>query len=255
MYHMWYNGYDGVMQRILYASSLDGINWTRFTEYPALEPGLPGSWDAALLGPMCVVHAHDLYLMWYTGLNQAEIPSIGFAWSPDATSWTKATLHNPVLGPGDPVDWDYPGVGVPVVLLEGAEYVLWYGGGDITIPYLSTGLATSLDVVPVHEGTGSHPASSQITKPALAQNYPNPFNPLTVISYELPAHARVSLHVYDVAGRLVRTLLAEEPREQGRHRFTWRGRDNSGREVATGVYYYQLTTDSFTETKRMSLVR
>jgi hypothetical protein len=243
------------MQRILYASSLDGINWTRFTAYPALEPGPPGSWDAALLGPMYVVQAHDLYLMWYTGLNQAEIPSIGFAWSRDGTSWTKATLHNPVLGPGEAIDWDYPGVGVPVVLLEGAEYSMWYGGGDIAIPHLSTGLATSLDIVPVREDQGGTPAGAQISRPALAQNYPNPFNPLTVIPFELPTQTRASLHIYDVSGRLVRTLLPGVLKKQGRHSVTWNGSNNSGQEVAAGIYYYKLTAGTFTTTRRMSLVR
>jgi hypothetical protein len=88
----------------------------------------------------------------------------------------------------------------------------------------------------------------------LAQNFPNPFNPVTRIRYEIEAPATVALRIYDVEGRLVRRL-AGGYRAQGRHEELWDGRDGRGRAVASGIYYYRLDAGSFTETRKMVLLR
>jgi hypothetical protein len=88
----------------------------------------------------------------------------------------------------------------------------------------------------------------------LSQNYPNPFNPTTRIAFGLSAPAHVSLRIYDAAGRLVRALVNEE-RQAARYVETWDGRDSSGRAVASGIYFYRLTTGSFEETRKMALTR
>jgi hypothetical protein len=88
----------------------------------------------------------------------------------------------------------------------------------------------------------------------LAQNFPNPFNPVTRIRYEIEASATVALRIYDVEGRLVRRL-AGGYRAQGRHEELWDGRDGRGRAVASGIYYYRLDAGSFTETRKMVLLR
>jgi hypothetical protein len=88
----------------------------------------------------------------------------------------------------------------------------------------------------------------------LQQNYPNPFNPLTTIRFGLKERAEVSLRIYDPAGRLVRTLV-DEPRDAARHAEDWDGRDNAGRSVASGVYFYRLKAGAFEETKKMVLLR
>ena len=90
---------------------------------------------------------------------------------------------------------------------------------------------------------------------ALHANVPNPFNPKTVIRYDLPAPASVNLRVYDLAGRLVRVLLAEEARQAGRHEATWDGRNDAGRAAASGLYLYRLEAGGFTATKRMTLLK
>lgn len=89
----------------------------------------------------------------------------------------------------------------------------------------------------------------------LAQNYPNPFNPITTISFSLPAAAKASLNVYDLSGRLVRTLLNGEMVDAGPREAVWRGRDEDGRQVAAGVYFYRLEAGDFNETKCMTLVK
>jgi hypothetical protein len=88
----------------------------------------------------------------------------------------------------------------------------------------------------------------------LSQNYPNPFNPETMIGYQLPQRSSVSLRIYDITGRLIRTL-AEGYRPAGFHNAIWDARDDLGNEVASGIYYYSLGTGDFRETRRMVLLR
>jgi len=77
----------------------------------------------------------------------------------------------------------------------------------------------------------------------LLQNYPNPFNPSTTIAYKLPESAKVALQVFSINGQLVRTLVNSEM-GSGLQTAIWDGRDESGRTVATGVYFYAIETRS-----------
>jgi hypothetical protein len=89
----------------------------------------------------------------------------------------------------------------------------------------------------------------------LADNYPNPFNPSTAISFGLPKDAFVKLDVFNLLGQKVKTLLSENQRA-GYKRVVWDGRDNSNKAVASGVYFYRLSTDGdFEQTKKMLLVK
>ena len=89
---------------------------------------------------------------------------------------------------------------------------------------------------------------------ALHRNVPNPFNPTTVIPYDVPAGgAHVTLTVYDVTGRVVRTLLDTHV-SQGRRSVTWDGCDHRGRAVASGVYFYRLEASGYAKTHKMVLV-
>jgi hypothetical protein len=83
---------------------------------------------------------------------------------------------------------------------------------------------------------------------------PNPFNPRTTIRFDLPAAGATRLDIYDVAGRLVRTLVAED-KHQGSHEEVWDGRDAFGTEVSSGTYLARLEFGGRVETMRMGLVR
>lgn len=83
----------------------------------------------------------------------------------------------------------------------------------------------------------------------LSQNYPNPFNPTTKISYNLKAKTNVTLSVYDAMGRLI-TTMNKGVQEAGSHSV-----DFTAGSLASGVYYYKLETDDFTDTKKMLLVK
>jgi beta-glucanase (GH16 family) len=85
--------------------------------------------------------------------------------------------------------------------------------------------------------------------------YPNPFNPSTTIAFELAEPATVTLGIYDVAGRLVRTLAAGEPTGAGRHEATWNGRDAAGQAAPAGVYFYRLDAGGQSLTRRMTLLK
>ncbi len=89
---------------------------------------------------------------------------------------------------------------------------------------------------------------------ALSQNFPNPFNPTTTIHFGLRMKGHVSIRIFDVAGRLVRTL-ADEVRDAGPHSVTWNGKNNLGNKVASGVYLYKMNTAEFERTRKMVLLR
>jgi len=91
----------------------------------------------------------------------------------------------------------------------------------------------------------------------LHQNHPNPFNPTTTIRYEIPSGAgsvAVSLAVYDVEGRRVRVLV-DQSRTGGVQYVEWDGRDDEGRAVSSGIYFYVLRAGNETLTKKMALVK
>jgi len=88
----------------------------------------------------------------------------------------------------------------------------------------------------------------------LSQNYPNPFNPTTMISFSLPGTSYVTLKVYDMLGREIRTLLSDY-RSIGTHRVEWNGEDNNGSRVTSGTYIYRITADNFSQSKKMILLK
>ena len=143
---------------------------------------------------------------------------------------------------------------------------------DLSSHPLYTGLITRLrfdpiqgrtpgDVVDLYWLTADSPTGASDTVPdpipefVLEPNYPNPFNPRTTISYNLVRQARVTLRIHDLAGRLVKLLVESEEQGAGSHSAVWRGRDDTGRAVASGTYFYRLEAGGANETRRMVMVR
>ncbi|MEF3695282.1 MAG: FlgD immunoglobulin-like domain containing protein [Candidatus Cloacimonadota bacterium] len=85
-----------------------------------------------------------------------------------------------------------------------------------------------------------------------ANNYPNPFNPSTTIAYSIPTTSNTTLRVYNIKGQVVKTLVNGVV-EAGNHSITWNGRDDNGTSVASGVYFYRLSSEGQTLTKKMVL--
>ena len=90
---------------------------------------------------------------------------------------------------------------------------------------------------------------------ALHANFPNPFNPSTSIEYALPEAAEVELAIYDVLGQKVQTLVAHQFQGAGYYRLTWDGSDANGHAVSSGIYFYRLATQNFTQTRKMILLK
>jgi len=88
----------------------------------------------------------------------------------------------------------------------------------------------------------------------LRQSFPNPFRNRATVAFTLAKPSFVRLSVYDVAGRLVTTLV-DEPLLAGPHQVHWDGRDRSGRVAASGVYFYRLDIGSWRQSKRMLKLR
>ncbi|MFQ5584263.1 MAG: T9SS type A sorting domain-containing protein [Calditrichia bacterium] len=88
---------------------------------------------------------------------------------------------------------------------------------------------------------------------ALSQNYPNPFNPATTITISLPEDRKVQLHIYDITGRQLRTLL-EQPLPAGVHQLVWNGRNDKGGLVSSGVYVYRIIAGDFVQSRKMVLM-
>ncbi len=105
----------------------------------------------------------------------------------------------------------------------------------------------------IYDPTGKHIAGiPQSYK--LFQNYPNPFNPQTQMRYDLPEPGHVKLYVYNVLGQRVRVLV-DETQEAGHQSVIWDGKDEDGREVASGIYFYKIKTEGYQKTKKMVLLK
>lgn len=88
----------------------------------------------------------------------------------------------------------------------------------------------------------------------LKRNYPNPFNPETAIEFNISEDTQAQLTIYNIKGQLVATLF-DGSIKAGEHRLIWNGKDESGKEVGSGVYLYRLKTDGYDKVNKMLLVK
>ncbi len=137
-----------------------------------------------------------------------------------------------------------------------------YEGGTIQIRFrfVSDGYITEegwyvddINITSSGGGTSVENPATPLTF-AVLQNVPNPFNPMTVISYQLPESARVTIEVYNVAGKRVRVLV-DERQEPGYKSTIWDGTNDSGHKVASGVYLYRVHAGDRVVDKRMVLLK
>ncbi len=135
-------------------------------------------------------------------------------------------------------------------------------GGDFTVmtssPCLPDNNGCTLRMGAYGEGCQDGTAAEEIPLPsefALLQNHPNPFNPSTEILFSLPNPTRVALSIFDLSGRRILTLIDDESFAAGRHAVTWQGRDENNLRQASGVYFYRLMTEEFSQTRTMVLLK
>lgn len=112
-----------------------------------------------------------------------------------------------------------------------------------------------LDISATFTGvTGTTPDLSIPNAYALNTNYPNPFNPSTTLRYDLPGQGLVRFTIYNQLGVEVRTLINQD-QSAGYHSVVWNGRDNSGKQLGTGIYFYRLDVNGFSQTRKMVLLK
>jgi len=88
----------------------------------------------------------------------------------------------------------------------------------------------------------------------IEQNFPNPFNPETSITFGLPKESKVRIDIYNVLGQLTATLI-NETQSAGYHTIKWNGRDQFDNPMKSGIYLYRISTDGYTQTRRMILMK
>jgi len=88
----------------------------------------------------------------------------------------------------------------------------------------------------------------------LLPNFPNPFNNQTMIKYTLSKPAEVSLIIYNILGQKVRTLVQDE-KQSGTMSVAWNGKDETGKEISSGIYFYRLKAGEYSQTRRMVLLK
>jgi hypothetical protein len=89
----------------------------------------------------------------------------------------------------------------------------------------------------------------------LLQNYPNPFNPSTTINYSIADNSNVRIVIYDILGKEIITLVNEEEKTAGSYSVFWDGKNKFGNEVSSGLYFYRLITDKFSQTNKMLFLK
>lgn len=160
----------------------------------------------------------------------------------DANGRVKLFAPNPYQSGSSISHWDVSAL--PNLLMEPALNTSLHDDVDLTLAHF-TDLGW-LDALPTAIVSG--PKASTLT------SYPNPFNPTTNIHYELATAQRVTLSVFDVSGRLVKTLDAGM-KDVGAHNAPWNGVDEKGTAVASGVYYVRLASSAETLTRKIVLLK
>jgi hypothetical protein len=143
-----------------------------------------------------------------------------------------------------------PGAEIPDVPFMSVEGALGFARGEMSTCEGQAVIARYDDITDVPGGQDENLPGQY----ALTGNYPNPFNPSTTIQYSLPEQAEVRIVIYNVMGQRVKTLV-EGVQGAGEWEAYWDGRDESGNQTASGIYFYRMTASDFVETKKMILLK
>ncbi len=124
----------------------------------------------------------------------------------------------------------------------------------LRIIYNKNGISSLTNSLSKREVVKSAREDAKPTRYALHQNYPNPFNPTTTIQFDLPDPAFVSVVIYDLLGREIRTLV-KEFYDAGYHRVAWNGTNDEGIKISSGIYFYQFKANNVVQLLKMNVVK
>lgn len=171
LYKMWYSGRDSNgISRIGYATSPDGVAWTKYGGNPVVSNGNAGSWENAGVSEPTVIKDGSTYHLWYTG-HEGRTQRIGHATSGDGIAWTRDPA-NPILDIGTPGAWDWLNVYGPSVVKVGAGFKLWYSGETLPAAW-QTGYALSPNGSAWTRGAMLIPEGSWDAFDAASADYPS----------------------------------------------------------------------------------
>jgi len=138
--------------------------------------------------------------------------------------------------------------------IEAPEIILLCTATD-AVGNIGTATATPFDPEDgLNKTVASKIESTVPVEYALFQNYPNPFNPETEIRFQIPKSGHVVMRIFNTLGKEIRSLT-DAQYVAGFHTIRWDGRDRHGNEVSSGIYFYQLQAGSFSQVKKMALIR
>jgi hypothetical protein len=130
--------------------------------------------------------------------------------------------------------------------------LIYYGSGKaMHNPFFSINvlLASIPNAIGIGQNGTEIPARFE-----LSQNYPNPFNPTTKIDFAVPRSSYVTIKIYDITGREIKSLVNQKM-TPGNYTVDWNGRDNNGLQISTGVYFYRFVASGNVFVKKMVLIK
>jgi hypothetical protein len=208
--------------------------------------GFPNSAPSSPTDIFVGLSPSGLHFTWNAAVD-SETPTSGHYYclrigtTPGANNILSGTYGTPLMGnvgQGTEVVVDIPAAGYHWgVRAIDSGFMVSEWSSDVVPTSVAPG---GLDVVPMRF--------------ALEPNAPNPFSPETSIRYAIPTTGNVTLVVYSVTGRVVRRLV-DTRQTPGEYVVKWNGRDEAGRSVASGVYFYRLEGSGFDDTRKMTLLR
>ncbi|HEX2868280.1 MAG TPA: T9SS type A sorting domain-containing protein, partial [Ignavibacteriales bacterium] len=199
--------------------------------FPDSAAAFPGTWSVGLTplfhsgyknnDPYDEIGSKDLVFAFPTGKQDT------------AFDWTQYSIDYPV--PDDP----------KVKALSVRIHVYSRFRGTVYFDDLTVQTTTA---------TGVYRTNMAVKSFSLEQNYPNPFNPTTTIRYAIPERSMVTLRIYDMLGREVKTLISAE-QNPGVYNAVWNGENNYGAKVASGIYIYRVEAGKYVQVKKMMLLK
>lgn len=190
---------------------------------------------------------HDYTLKWYVAAQDPDWAAENYSVMVSTTNTQPAsftTVFTEVLQSGE-----YEERQQDLSDYAGQNIYLAYRHHDVTDMF-----AMKIDAIEILQTTATDPIPPVTKKTALKGNYPNPFNPETSIAFDLAQDANVAIEIFNVKGQKVRTLINDRL-NAGSHSIVWNGTDDNGKNVSSGIYFFNMKSGKYTSTRKMILMK